>query len=34
MYMDITHIDLFDQNVGMTCNNIRLKCSWKSLVLI
>ena len=32
--MDITGIDLFDQNVGMACAKIRLKCSWKSLVLI
>ena len=34
--MDIrcTGIDLFDQNVGMTCRNIRLRYSWQSVVLI
>ena len=32
--MDIIDIDLFDQNVGMTCVDIRLICSWISLVLI
>ena len=32
--MDITDIDLFDQNVGMACARIRLRCSWISLVLI
>ena len=31
---DVHGIDLFDPNVGMTCANIRLRCSWKSLVLI
>ena len=34
MFMEITGIDLFDLNVGMTCANFRLRCSWKSLVLI
>ena len=34
MYMDITGIDLFNQNVGMECAKIRLRCSWNSLVLI
>ena len=34
MYMDITHIDLFKQNVSMTCANIRLRSSRISLVLI
>ena len=34
MFMDINSIDLFDLNVGMTCANVRLRCSWKSLVLI
>ena len=34
MFMEITGIDLFDLNVGMTCANVRLRCSWKSLVLI
>ena len=28
------HIDLFKQNVGMICGNIRLRCSWESLALI
>ena len=32
--MDITGIDLFDQNVGMACTEVRLRCSWISLVLI
>ena len=36
MFMDITGIDLFDQNVGrsMACAGARLRCSWISLVLI
>ena len=34
MFMDINSIDLFDQNVGMTCLNVRLRSLWKSLVLI
>ena len=34
MFMDITGIDLFDQNVGMTYANVRLRCTWISLVLI
>ena len=34
MHMDITGIDSFDQNVGMKCANVRLRCSWISLVLI
>ena len=32
--MDITSIDLFDQNVGMVYANVRLRCSWILLVLI
>ena len=32
--MDISGIDLFDQNVGMACARIRLRFSWISLVLI
>ena len=32
--MNITGIDLFDPNVGMTFANVRLKCSWISIVLI
>ena len=24
--MDISSIDLFDQNVGMACANVRLRC--------
>ena len=34
MFMDITSIDLFDQNVGMACANVRLISSCKSMVLI
>ena len=34
MFMDITGIDLFDQNVGMACSRVGLRCSWISLVLI
>ena len=32
--MNITGIDLFDQNVGMACAKIRLRCSYILLVLI
>ena len=28
MFMDITGNDLFEQNVGMTYANVRLRCSW------
>ena len=34
MFMEITGIDLFDQNMGMAYANIRLKCLWILLVLI
>ena len=34
MCMDITSIDLFDQNACMKCANVRLRCSSISLVLI
>ena len=34
MFMNITGIDLFEQNVGMTYANVRLRCLWISLVLI
>ena len=34
MFMDITGIDLFDQNVDLACAEVRLRCSWISLVLI
>ena len=34
MYMDITDIDLFDQNVGIACAEVRIRCSWILLVLI
>ena len=34
MFMDIIGIDLFDQNVGMTCAEVRLRCTWIFLVLI
>ena len=32
--MDITSIDLLDQNVGMVYANVKLRCSWTLLVLI
>ena len=34
MFMDISSIDLFDQNMSMACANVGLRCSWISLVLI
>ena len=34
IYMNITGIDLFDQNVGMACPKVRLSCSCILLVLI
>ena len=34
MLMEITDIDLFDLNVGMTCANVRLGCLLISLALI
>ena len=34
MFMNITDIDLFDQNVGMACANVRLRCALISLALI
>ena len=34
MFMDITGIDLFDQNVGMACAEVTVECSWVSRVLI
>ena len=34
MFMDITSIDLFDQNVGMACAKVKLRCLWISLVMI
>ena len=34
MFMTIIGIDSFDQNMGMACADVRLRCSWKSLVLI
>ena len=30
MLMDITGINLFDQNVDMACPEVRLRCSWIS----
>ena len=33
-YMDITGIDLFNQNVAMVCAKVTLRCSWISLVLV
>ena len=32
--MNITGIDLFDHNVGMTCAKVRFRCSCILLVLI
>ena len=34
MLMDIIGIDLFDQNMSMTCAKVGLRCSWISLILI
>ena len=34
MFMDITGIDLFDQNVDLACAEVRHRCSRISLVLI
>ena len=34
MFMDISGIDLFDQNVGMAYATVRHRCSWILLVLI
>ena len=34
MFMDINSINLFDQNVGMACANIRFRCAIISLTLI
>ena len=34
MLMNITGIDLFDQNMGIACVEVRLRCLWISLVLI
>ena len=34
MFMDITGIDLFDQNVAMACANVRLRCLLILLKLI
>ena len=32
--MDISGIDLFDQNTGKTCSQVRPRCSWIVVVLI
>ena len=34
MFMDITGIDFFDQNVDLACAEVRHRSSWISLVLI
>ena len=34
MFMDIICINLFDQHVGMTYAEVRLRCVWILLVLI
>ena len=31
MFLDITGIDLFDQNVGTACANVRLRCSFDQI---
>ena len=33
MFMDITGIDLFEQNVGMARAGVRLRSIWLSLVV-
>ena len=33
MFIDITSIDLFDHNVGMTCAKVKRRCSGISLIL-
>ena len=33
VYVDITGIDLFEQNVGMICARVRLRSTWLSPVL-
>ena len=34
MLMEVTGINLFDLNVGMTCANVRVRCLLISLTLI
>ena len=34
MFMDIIGTDLFDQNVGMACAEVRLRYTWILLLLI
>ena len=34
MFIDITGIDLFDQNVDLACAEVRHRCLWISLVVI
>ena len=34
MFMDITGIDLFNRNVGLTFAEVRFRSPWISLVLI
>ena len=34
MFMGITSIDLFDQNSGKVGSEVRLRCTWTSLVLM
>ena len=34
MFMDIIGTDLFDQNVGMACAEVRLRCTSILLILI
>ena len=34
MFMNITGNDIFNQNVGMACAEVRYRFSWISLVLI
>ena len=33
MFMHITGIDLYDQNVGKACAIVRVECSWMDTVI-
>ena len=34
MFMHITCIDLYNQNVGKTCTIVRVGCSWMDITVI
>ena len=34
MFMHITGIDLYDQNVGKACAIVRVGCSWMDITVI